>query len=619
MKAKSRQQRNATRRRSEKTKRRKKREVRRETKRTKQAEKAGRLRIATHPLAYMVPYETALSVYGEKAEPRHLTERIANYDWRASLRRLAEIASIAANDQDGAVGTEASELMIDGLLRTRATTTAAARLIKRGRKYIQKKRQRFIVAHEEAINYVQHLVILYGGTELQPPPGDGEIALWLLSAGDIVDDWLERDTRPLTKDEEALADIIKTSRYNRSTNHLRAAARTYEIFKSSPAYGPMSGATWQTFQEAAFGGGFQEYFEHFVLPVFFLSQPPIARKGVSQEKILAGHMTQETKDLFTTRLRDFTATREQLQQRTRSRMRADGILPHAPTTLLHFPFIDMGKAGILRSSPWNVRAMLTTGIWAKYLLATKSILGDRRADEWMKAFGLMFEQWLGRVALMASECPPCTARVLVPAHPGATEEIEDVVVAEDAGVTLFSAKGRMVPEQVARQSRSRSSVIDWYENYFFAPANAAYRAGVVRQLSDKIDRLRSGEFEPRISRGLPVFPVLVTYDMLCESPLLYEWIAKRSKAHKVLQQENVGPLTVATVDQYELLMTHVAAGRSLVRILTERSTAWRERRLEIQLAGEAPCRPLEPLRSIYSEASSNMMSWLRSALGVTEL
>jgi len=42
-------------------------------------------------------------------------------------------------------------------------------------------------------------------------------------------------------------------------------------------------------------------------------------------------------------------------------MKPDGLLPHAPTALLHRPLIDLGEHGVLAATPWYVRNFVRTG------------------------------------------------------------------------------------------------------------------------------------------------------------------------------------------------------------------------------------------------------------------
>lgn len=578
-------------------------------------------------MAYMNPYATALTVFGEQADPRWLVERIGSYDWRESMLRLAELAAMVANDPGGPASQRVCRMLNDGLMKSTASTPAAARVLLRARDHIRRYGDRVVMAHEEAIVYLQHVVLLHGGTAPEAP-GDGELALWLLAVADHLDAWAEPDDRVLTPLEQMVAGTAKVYRFNRSPNSLNAATRTYEMFREPPAYGALRGEAWQRLQSLAFGGTFEEYFESFLFPLFVMSHSgaasergrPRSTRSWGPWENFARWATSfcERDHAFKERLREFSGTREELKLDIRKRMRPDGLLPHSPTALLHRPFVELDQTGLLPSSPWAVRAILGTGVWARYRHATSHTLGENRVDAWMQAFGLMFEQWLRRVARMASASAHARAKVVLPAHTGSSDEIEDVVVVEDTGAILFSAKARMMAESVARHSVSRTRVVDWYEQYFFAQGNNEFRAGAIRQLSSKIDKIRLGVFEPQLPRSLPVFPVLVTFDSLGESVPLYLWLRELSQARGLLTQPSVGHLTLAGIEHFETLLSCVAAGASLVEIFSRREAEWESRRLDVQLAHELASPPMDGLRRIYEAVSRQATERITALLATHE-
>jgi hypothetical protein len=254
-------------------------------------------------------------------------------------------------------------------------------------------------------------------------------------------------------------------------------------------------------------------------------------------------------------------------------MTPDSLLPHAPTALLRKPFVDLGNGEVLASSPFNVRAIMRTGVWASYLRGAKKLLGDKRgADEWTIAFGQMLEDWCGHYARRAESAAHIPFRVELPSHPGAADEIEDVVCIEPDAVLMASVKARLVREDVARHAISRTRLLDWYEEYFFTEKTAKYRAGVLTQLSARVDMLRRGEFEPRVQRDAPVYPLLVTFDALCDSAQLNEWLLERCRKHGLFQQARVAPLTIAVVDDFERLMAAPSKKKSPALVLKSRMT-----------------------------------------------
>ena len=197
----------------------------------------------------------------------------------------------------------------------------------------------------------------------------------------------------------------------------------------------------------------------------------------------------------------------------------------------------------------------------------------------------MFEDWVRAYATKVREVPGTNVQIVLPTHPGANDEIEDVVVIENSAITMFSAKGRMVREDVARHSLSRRQLLDWYEEYFFEGKNDEFRGGAIRQIRACIDMLRRGDFEDRgITRHVRVHPVIVTYDSLCENQMLYVWLNEKCKTHQLLQQPNVGKPVLAAIQDYERLIGAAARGGSIVKLLEKRNTQlWADERLEVIL------------------------------------
>ena len=573
-------------------------------------------------MAYTFAYETGSSVFGQKMPSEWLIERIGSFDWRGSLIRLSHLAAIVGNDDDGPRSQRACRLTTEGIGSLTASTEPSRRLLKKAAAYLRDKKGGVVVAHEESISFLQHLVILHGSDVISDTPSDAELALWLLGAGDHLDAWLEPDARHLTSREELVAATVRAHRFNRSGDALSMIVRTSRIFESPPVYGTLAGDQWDRLQYEAFGGTYGDYFDDFLMLLFVLSLA-WGQEGHPRELPLLPPEWWTTNlgkegGLFVRRLRELTATRRELAQEIRKRMRPGELLPHAPTALLHRPMVDLGEHGILATSPWNLRALLVGGVWAKYRAAAKKLInrGDQGGFAWTEAFGLLFEGWLGEVARMAETEPEFAGQLLLPDHPGAKNEIEDVVVVENGGAVLFSAKGRMVKESVARHAKSRSELIDWYEDYFFAARSKEFRGGALRQLHDRIDMIRDGAFEPDLPRNAKLYPTLVTFDTLCENPILNRWVAERCAAEGILHQEGVGPVTLAEVCEYESLMAHAASGGSIADLLSERADRWRNRRLGVQLfaAGCPNCVP--EMTRIFTERKDRMLHRFGAALGV---
>lgn len=548
---------------------------------------------ASNPLSFNLPYQTGKTVFGEAMSAEFLVERIKSFDWKESFIRLAHLSAVLANDESGPTSKRALTLTSEGLNTLTASTPDARKMLARGRRYVAAAKAPLVVAHEEALVFLEHLVLLHGG-DAGGGPTEAELSLWLLGASDQLEAWQEPDARVLDQTESLAAELVKVYRFNRSSvDEVRLLSRAQGIFNTPPANGPFaSPQAWAELQRHAFGDDFTRYFECFVVPLMLLSHSWGKGADIKQaiSVLVPAHLVNQfgtEGQYFVDRLAEFTATRHELQAEIMKRMRPDGLLPHAPTALLRKPFVDLENGGeLVAASPWYVRAIGRTGIWARYLDGAKAQLGTRGGDEWSNAFGQMLEDWCRRYAKRAEIAAQTNFRVELPSHPGAADEIEDVVSIEGNAIAMFSVKSRLVREEIARHAISRTKLLDWYEKFFFTEKTAKYRVGVVAQLSDHIDLVRAGKFEPRVARDVRIYPVLVTFDNLCDNQMLSEWLNARCKVHGLLQQKNVAPLTLAVVDDYERLLAAPFQKKSVAEILQSRSSPQlSNERLEVVLYG----------------------------------
>lgn len=554
----------------------------------RQDKQLSKARHAEHWQANEVPYLSWKALFGHALSPEFLVSQINRFDWRRSFVHLANLAALLANDEDGATSNRIQRLTANVLDLVGSSSLRHRIIIERVRQDAARNHIPLVIAHEECIVFLQHLVLLHGADSGDAP--GPEVWMWLLGASDHLD-WLQPDDRDLSRTELLAAEVLKVTRFNRSSvDEMRLLLRAEGIFGKPPGHGPFADPeSFHHLQLSSFGSTFTRYFESFIPWMWSQSRTWGGEKG---ERLPIIHP--ETYKQFGTegqyfidRLAEFTATREQLQSAIRKRMRPCGELPHSPTALLHTPFVDLSDGHVVGSSPWYVRESVRSGIWARYLAGAKKILGnDRGGDEWLMAFGQMLEVWCASYAQRAEQASKRGSyRVLVPTQPGAADEIEDVVSLEGNHVVMYSVKARLVREDVARHALSRTTLLDWYERYFFAAKSLSYDGGVAAQLDAKIIRLRAGDFEPRVARDVFVYPVLVTFDNLCGSKQLYEWLVERCRAHRLLQQVNVGPLTLATVADYERLVGAPVHGKSPAEILSARSSPrYRNERLEVVLA-----------------------------------
>ena len=110
-----------------------------------------------------------------------------------------------------------------------------------------------------------------------------------------------------------------------------------------------------------------------------------------------------------------------------------------------------------------------------------------------------------------------------------------------------------------------------------------------------------------------ILPVVVTYDTLAEDVHLYRWIARRCEEEGLLQQKDVGPVTLAEAEEYEELMTRAANRESVVGILRKRESSFQHRRLDTLLFAtrKGQQRRLGLLEETFKEVSKSAVARLR--------
>lgn len=531
------------------------------------------------PLAGVDFYVGLRAIFGTHLNHGELIESLARSSWMESFVAVSHLAAMTANAPEGVRSARVRDASLQPLLRANAEGPIA-----QVQEYLRANYDRVNIAHEEALSFVQHLIILHGG-DTDREPSEYERSMWLLAAGDHVAEWAEADGRTLSATELLIAEAAKASRSNRTTDPLRDVARIYLMFRDAPAVGRFSDSErWKELQQAALGVSYETYFQTRIFPLFMASKgwgtgtTKVSEVPVIQVSSWSEAVGSEEAEQVAKWLGELSVDRATLRAEIRKRMRLEDQLPHAPTALLHHPLVKLKDDFIGVASPWMMRAHLVTGVWAAFLRAVKAMADGL---EWMRSFGYVFEGWLRRVAKMV---PPSEQIKFVLADTiGGEDEVEDVVALESGHAILFSAKSRMVKEEIARHAVSRSKVVDWYEEFFFSKKAGDQRGGAVRQIDARISMLRKGVFEKYgVPRTEHVIPVLVTFDDLCEERELYEWLEARCLAEGLLQQQNVSPLVLANVDEFERLMAIPRRGESLAAFLRERETKSRHLRLNMQ-------------------------------------
>ncbi len=436
------------------------------------------------------------------------------------------------------------------------------------------------LVHEQVIYFLQALVLLEAGDAGGTMPSDGSLALWALIANEHLHNWLELDARPLTALEGALADQTYAAHFNVSEDQLHRFARTALMFEHRPEHAKLgqNASTWEELQERAFGRPFAEAHRSLIAPLLTWSsnwghktkdnqvEPPVIDIPNWIAPTLIDRAEMEGY------LGNMATTRDDAIVELRAQRRPSG-LPHSPALFYRKPFVRAKDNRLMAASPAVIAEKMRAGIWFQFSEAATQLGCDR--DDWPSAFGHLFEWWCGRVASLAASSSKFPDHVFIPTHPGASDEIEDVVTYDGSGACLFSAKGKLVSESVARRALERSSVVDWYEEFFFGKRGKrqgrAYRDGVVRLLNERIDLIRAGAFRDRLRPTVQLFPALMTFDNIGECPALYQWLRQRCASENLLQQSAVAPLTLVRVDRFEQLMALAARGTSTVDVLRRKA------------------------------------------------
>lgn len=522
-------------------------------------------------LEHMGSYIGVSQILGNPLPVSALQEHVSKIGWRPLLLRLASLAAILANDPDR---DETIRRVIVQPILTRGTGLDWRwGLIA---DYVKAHSARPIL-HEQVIYLLESLAIVEGA-DGGPEPSDLQLAWLLLAANDHLSGWLDPDSRPLSLLESTVAELCHVSRYNHYPDPLRRLANASIIFGRRPPHGPYSDeAGWAELQQEAFGMPFSDYFETLVLPLVFSSESwgRRGKTGIPLPVVQFDTWLAESRidtGVSAAFLRSLSLDREQMRAELKKRLRSDG-LPHAPTAFVRAPFVYIGNGSAIASSPWMIREHLRGGLWIKLLNASKKLKG---AQAWPRGFGLTFELTCRDLAKEARATVGFVGELDLSTAPGCADEIEDVVVRDGADAALFSAKARLMEEPVARQAISRTRVIDWYTNFFFAEATTKngqkFQAGALRLLDTKIALVSPS--------ATTIFPVLLTYDHLGENGALYAWIDERCKELRLLQQPGVQPLTIMTFDEYEALLSLATRGRTVMEMLSLKVTAeWRNARM----------------------------------------
>ncbi len=565
--------------------------------------KGPKMRGAAHipsSMDYTRPYENWERVFGDALDRGAFLRSVRNWPWTTSFYRLAELSAFLANQQFDCEAVK--QKTVDPLLLVKCPTSAVSEHVRRA---LQSRRSSMVVAHEEVILWLQHLVLIEGaaseGLVDQDAVPDHVMCTWLLAGNTLLG---KHHAHAEPSSDNLSARVVKVLRFNNRPDPARLLARTKILFETRPPRSNELQAeeAWKRLQTAAFGTSFEEYFLTVLGPLYMLSQgwgtneSPVIdlRKFVSETKVPA--------ESFEVLLKTLSSTRDELAASVKRDQ--DG-LPLHPVALLHRPLVQVEGCQFIGSSPWQLRNQLHTGLWGKYRDGAKKVFGDKRgAEVWLHAFGDMVEGYCRLVANEAAKT--CTRATFVMSEGiGDHTEVEDIVVVEDDSVLLFSVKGSMMTESASRTAATAAPTISWWERFLFAPKARRHPAGALRLLNDRLRRIRAGAFE---KVGIPmdahVYPIVVTYDSLGEHDLLYRKIEQRRRDEGLLQGRRVAAPILGDVEDFEVLMGRLSHGHSAVEVLSRRIGKGAQRRLDQLLAESTPAGPrrrLEFLERSYRQ------------------
>ncbi len=342
------------------------------------------------------------------------------------------------------------------------------------------------------------------------------------------------------------------------------------IFGGDISNTPITPDEWGKVQQAAFGCCFSDYSLLFLIPLMTFSGtwgaslPPI----VDLEPWRRG----PAGPLYVRWFDEASVSLEQSAALLACRRSKSG-LPRLTGAFWEHPFVRLDDRRLLALSPWHVWDHAFLGTWGKLRGAARSLYGASSHQKLGSTFGCLFERWCSALATEIGELAGFSDRVVVPRHPGASDEIEDVVFVAEGLVVLAAAKSSLIPADALKAATSWRQVVQWLERFLFSSGSGGYRCGVVRQLDRKILRLRDGEFENRgIRRDATVLPAVISFDRIAGFGPINRWIGRRCLELGLLSaRPGVRPLTLLSVEGYEGVLGAARARGSVCEILDRKT------------------------------------------------
>lgn len=113
-------------------------------------------------------------------------------------------------------------------------------------------------------------------------------------------------------------------------------------------------------------------------------------------------------------------------------------------------------------------------------------------------------------------------------------------------------------------------MLAWYESALFEAARDDRRAGALHLLNNRVERIRGGRADG-VDARIRIYPVLLTYERLGDSPLLYAWVRRRCDQLGILGQDGVAPVTFVSATEYEWMLAAAARGIGIFEVLDYRA------------------------------------------------
>jgi hypothetical protein len=522
------------------------------------------------PVPNTSAYLTYSELIGQKLPIQTILGQIGELEWSSALTMVAAIASVVAN-RGGPSSAEASELTRVELMQYRASHPLVANVIARLKGFDPDR----AIVHEQILLHLASLMVLHAGDRGRTATF-AEITFWALVLNDYLDEPEPTDTT-LSPREILVADMIRLGRFNWMRDRVAIVARMAALFQLQPPRGRWAAPDkWAEFQTAAFGMSAVEFLETYLGPLIFISTlwgrrrqedglrvGPVVRPAAWLE---GARIDAESAKNF---LADLTADRGGL--RSLLGTKSNG-LPQAPSAIYRTPLIKLDEDRSLAVSPWLLLEQLRVGLWAR--LRKVVTLTGGTSQEWLSTFGDLFDLSCGRVAKIAADAPGFSGKVTVPSSPGAVDEFEDVIVEDDGAVILFSAKASLVRDDVAKGTTSRLETIEWYQRFFLAEADERNRqhraAGAITLLQQKVSRIRAGQSP--FPSDVEIIPVVVTFDEFVMYPIVVRWLRDQCVERQLLQGAGVRPITIASIVEFEELLSLSMHGRRLVDLLRKKTS-----------------------------------------------